>query len=820
MPAKKTTKSSPKKRLVLLDAHALLHRAYHALPEFMNQAGMPTGGLYGFTSMIIKIATDWKPDYIVACYDLPQPTFRHEAYSAYKGTRSKTDDALVVKIKASRELCEKLGIPIYDHPGFEADDMLGTIVEQEKKNKDVEILIATGDMDSLQLVDGKKVRVFTQKKANETVVYDEDAVMERFGFGPKLLPDYKGLRGDPSDNIIGVPGIGEKTATDLILKFGTIEEMYKKLHKNPEVFIKEGVKERIVNLLLEHEEGAIFSKTLATIRRDAPIEFKLPEKTWCEECNPEVVEPLMREYGFRSLIARLREAIGGAGKPLPNPPLQGEGAGQSGTNDAGSPLLAGEGLGERFEVLPKDLGIAMWLLNSDLTKITTEDAFSYTRTKNLEDARKVLMEEIKNQKLDFVFEKIERPLIPILDSMQSYGILIDAEFLKKMSIDLHEKLNAIEKKIYEHAGREFNIASPKQLGEIVFGEMQLQNQIKGFKVKKTASGTYSTREEDLQKLQGIHPMIDDIFVYRELSKLLSTYIDNIPLMLDDSLRLHPELIQAGTTTGRFSSQNPNIQNIPIKSDNGREIRNAFVAPKGSSIIAADYSQIELRSAAILSGDPAFVETFRSGQDVHASVASRVFHVAQSDVTPAMRRQAKVINFGILFGMGVTALQKNLGSTRAEAQTFYDEYFRALPKLSDYIDETIERGKKIGYTETLFGRRRHFSGLRSQIPFVRAMAERAASNAPIQGTTADIIKLAMIEVEKKLKEEKLETRVHMTMQIHDELVFECEDAVLDRAKEIIKNAMEHVLDDIPFKIEHKVPVEVSVSSGKSWGETKS
>ncbi|MDB4984492.1 MAG: polA [Patescibacteria group bacterium] len=821
MPAKKDLKTNTKKRLVLLDAHALLHRAYHALPDFMNQAGMPTGGLYGFTSMIIRIAADWKPDYIVACYDLPQPTFRHQAYEGYKGTRAKTDDALVTQIKASRELCEKLGIPIYDTPGFEADDMLGTIVEQEKKNKDMEILIATGDMDSLQLVDDKKVRVFTQKKANETVVYDEDAVIERFGFGPELLPDYKGLRGDPSDNIIGVPGIGEKTATELILKFGKLEDMYKKLHKDRQAFLDAGIKERMVGLLEEHEEGAIFSKTLATIRRDAPIEFKVPERHWCEECVPENVEALMREYGFRSLITRLKEAIDGSKNSVERksgvdrsrkttPPSSAE-------SDAISPNPAENSV--PAEQLPKDIGIAMWLLNSDMTNITTSDVLAYTRKPTIDEARTILMDEIKKQNLEFVFEKIECPLIPILNDMQSYGILIDADFLKKLSEKLHKELIDVEQRIYKHAGHEFNIGSPKQLGEIVFGEMMLHTNIKGFKVKKTASGTYSTREEDLQKLEGIHPIISDIFQYRELAKLLSTYIDSIPTLLDGASRLHPELIQAGTTTGRFSSQNPNIQNIPIKSEMGREIRQAFIAPKGSSIIAADYSQIELRVAAMMSGDPTFVETFRTGSDIHASVASRVFHVAQNEVSNNQRRQAKVINFGILYGMGVTALQKNLGTNRAEAQEFYDNYFRELPKLSDYMDDAIMQAKKNGFTTTLFGRRRNFTGLKSPLPYLRAMAERAAGNAPIQGTAADMIKLAMIRVEENLKKENLDSKVHMTMQIHDELVFECEDSVLDQAKKIIKESMEHVLDTIPFEIKNLVPIEVSVGSGKNWGETK-
>ena len=797
-----TLKKNTKKRLVLLDAHALLHRAYHALPDFANSKGVPTGGLYGYISMILRIIGDFNPDYIVACYDLPQKTFRHEAYEAYKGTRAKTDESLVEQIKSSRMFCEKLGIPIYDTPGFEADDMLGTIVEQTKGDKDLEIIIATGDMDSLQLVDKKKVRVFTLKRGmNDTVIYDEDAVMERFGFHPEFLVDYKGLRGDPSDNIIGIPGIGEKTATELVVTFGTIELIYKKLKKDRKILLDAGIKERIVQLLEENEESAIFSKTLATIRRDAPIEFVLPEKTWKESCDLETVEPVLREFEFKSLVVRLREVISGGGAGGPPPGTK--------TSPTPEPSLPPS----------RQAQIALWLLDSEKTDPTTDDVLDFTHSKTLAEAEEKLLQEINTSGLDFVFNNIELPLVPILQEMQSYGILIDAEFLKKLSHELHQELEIAEKKIYDHVGHSFNINSPKQLGEILFGEMQIHLAVKGFKVKKTASGTYSTRESDLEKLAEVHPIVADIFEYRELQKLLSTYIDNLPAMLDDQSRLHPELIQTGTTTGRFASQNPNIQNIPVKSEMGKKIRNAFIAPKGSSLIAADYSQIELRSAAMLSGDETFLKTFREGLDVHASVASRVFGVPQNEVTPSMRRQAKVINFGILFGMGVTALQKNLGTNRADAQKFYDEYFKQLPKLAEYMEWSVTNAKKVGYTQTLFGRRRNFPALKSSIPFIRAMAERAASNAPIQGTTADIIKLAMIDVMRAIQDHKWSDKVHMIMQIHDELVFEVPDELVSSVEQVIKETMEGVLDRVPNTIPNQIPITVSIAHGKSWGEAK-
>ncbi len=683
----------------------------------------------------------------------------------------------------------------------------------------VEVLIATGDMDTLQLVQGKKVRVFTLKKGmNDTVVYDEDAVIERFGFGPELLPDYKGLRGDPSDNIIGVPGIGEKTATELILKFGTLEQLYATLHKDRETFIKEGIKERIVKLLEGHEEQALFSKTLATIRRDAPITFALPEKTWRETCSMERAEPVLKEFEFKSLVTRLRELLKSGGvAPSTRKTI----------DDAKRTKTAPESADSRESsvgIPSRTAQIALWLLDSEKTAATADDIISYTHAGTLADAEPLLLAQVHEQGLDFVFHHIECPLVPILSDMQNHGILVDREYLRELSRELHEQLARTEKKIYKQVGHEFNINSPKQLGEIIFGELQLHAGIKGFRVKKTASGTYSTRESDLEKLaeslddeQG--QLIRDIFEYRELQKLLSTYIDNLPDMLDGDSRLHPELIQTGTTTGRFSSQNPNIQNIPIRSELGRKIRHAFIAPPGYSILAADYSQIELRAAAILSGDPVLIETFREHKDVHASVAAQVFHVPEHEVTGNMRRQAKVINFGILYGMGVTALQKNLGTTRKEAQEFYDEYFKRLPKLAEYLDETILQAKKLGYTQTLFGRRRHFPALRSPLPYIKAMAERAASNAPIQGMPADMIKLAMIQITEKLRDAGLADKVHMTMQIHDELVFEVADEVLLQAEKIIKETMENVLETVPFDIQNKVPIEVSVSSGKNWGETK-
>ncbi|OHA83903.1 MAG: hypothetical protein A2937_01790 [Candidatus Yonathbacteria bacterium RIFCSPLOWO2_01_FULL_47_33b] len=776
-----------KKTLILLDAHAILHRAYHALPGFASSTGEPTGASYGISTMIMKIIKDLKPDYIVGCFDLPQPTFRHEAYDAYKMGRAKAEDDLVHQIKRSRDIFAALSIPAYELPGFEADDLLATIVEKMKNEKDLRIIIASGDMDTLQLVDDDRVLVYTLKKGiNDTILYNEKAVKERFGFKPTLLPDYKGLRGDPSDNIIGISGIGEKTATTLITTFGSVENIYKKLKKDPEAFKAAGLTPRIIKLLEEGEEEALFSKTLATVRRDAPMEFSLPPKTWKETFVPAAAEKIFAELEFRSLRDRLHELIG-----IERP------AAATVVDETPEPAID--------PTLFKHAQIALWLLNSDLTTPSLEDMLHYTQKKTFAEALSALEAEIGKQGLGAVYREIELPLIPIIEEAQAYGILVDTDHLKKLSVKFHKTLDEITARIYEHAGGEFNMNSPKQLGEILFDKLNLT--AKG--LKKTEGGARSTRESELVKLRDAHPIIVDILLYRELQKLLSTYIDNLPHLVGEDGRLHTTLNQAGTTTGRMSSTNPNLQNIPVRGDMGTEIRDAFIAPKGATLLALDYSQIEMRVLAALSEDEHLIEIFRTGVDVHTSVASRVFKVAEKDVTAEMRRKAKVINFGIVYGMGVNALKDNLGSTRIEAQEFYDNYFLTFPKIAAYFEEVKSHAKKDGFTTTYFGRRRFFAGLKSPIPYIRAGAERMAMNAPLQGTAADIIKIAMQKAYEGLAEAKLLDKAHLLLQIHDELLFEVEEGSVKKVREVIEHAMEHA-------VEFPVPITVSVFQGPRWG----
>lgn len=802
-------KSNTKKRLVLLDTHAIIHRAYHALPEFMNSKGEPTGAIYGLATMLFKIITELKPDYIVACYDLPKKTFRHEAYDAYKAGRAKTDDALVAQLISSRSFFKAFSIPMYECEGFEADDLLGTITEQVKKEKDLDVIIASGDMDTLQLVDGDKVQVYTLKKGiNDTILYDEKSVFERFNFKPEFLPDYKGLRGDPSDNIIGIKGIGEKTATILISKYGSIEKMYESLKKNPDEVRGLGITPRVFDLLKNGEDEAMFSKTLATIRRDAPIEFTFPQKIWKSAVDKDLVAELFREMEFKSLQNRFLSVLNGENIKEVNP--------LSKDKETVEKSVTSENYTDEQRANMPKAKIALWLLNSEMSDPTLDDVLNYKNSKNFDEAYSNLMTDIEKEKLTYVYKDIEVPLIPIIENMEKHGVMMDVEYLNKISKEYHADLTKLEKGIWEKAGREFNVNSPKQLGEVLFDELGLY--VKG--MKKSAGGARSTRESELEKLKDLHPIIGEILQYRELQKLLSTYIDTIPAQVSADGRLHAHFIQAGTTTGRFSSSNPNLQNIPIKSERGKNIRRAFVAPLGYVLASFDYSQIELRVAALMSQDPYFIQVFRDGKDIHAAVAMKVFNVAEKDVTHDMRRRAKVINFGILYGMGVNALRQNLGTDRKEAQEFHDNYFAQFPTIGAYLESIQNFAKEHGYTETLFGRKRYFPGIRSSVPFIRAMAERMAINAPIQGTaTADIIKIGMKRVEDDLKASGILGEVHLVLQVHDELVYEIKKDKLEDAIKIITNAMKHAIPSEFLENLESVPLEVSVGYGNNWGELK-
>jgi len=789
-----------KKRIVLLDTHAILHRAYHAMPDFSSSKGVPTGALYGLISMLVRILLELKPDYIAAAFDLPKPTYRHDAFKGYKAQRPKTQDDLVEQINRSRDVLAAFGIPIYQAEGFEADDVLGTIVEMVKSDKKLEVIIASGDMDTMQLIDGKKVQVYTIKKGiNDTILYDEDAVKARFGFGPEMIPDYKGFRGDPSDNIPGVKGIGEKTATALITSLGGLEDIYKAIKKDKDkAAAKAGLTPRLTEKLIEEEEEARFSKMLAEIRRDAPVPFVVPEISWKEEIDQEKLMALMSELEFRSLVPRVKSLIGFTQESL---------LGEESHDD----------VEEKEPAVDPEVARALlhmlWVVDSNFTDSSEmEDLYRYTRTRDPGEARKFLEVEIKKRNLEFVWNEIELPLMSVLRRMERHGVLVDLKFLKGLADTYRKELEKLEKRIFKAAGEEFNLNSPKQLGEIIFTKMELG----GVKQKKTATGQVSTKESELEKLREKHPIVGDVLAYRELQKLLSTYIDVIPKMVDEGDRLHTRFAETGSTTGRLASKDPNLQNIPVKTELGKAIRGAFIAPEGVVLAAFDYSQIELRIAAILSGDKQLIEIFESGRDVHAEVAARVFGVGSKDVTSDMRRKAKVINFGILYGMGVNALRENLGGDRKEAQAFYQQYFVTFNRLAEYLEETKAKASKDGYTETLFGRRRYFEGIHSQIPYIRASAERMAINAPIQGTQADIIKLAMIKIQKFLDDEGKQNDAQLILQVHDEIIFEMRESVVAELAPRILQVMSGIVEAEKTK---GVPIIANASIGGRWNELK-
>ncbi|MDP2641894.1 MAG: DNA polymerase [bacterium] len=792
------------KKLILFDAHAIIHRAYHALPEFATSKGEPTGALYGLSTMLIKIIGDLKPDFLVACFDLPGPTHRHVAYETYKSGRAKTDDNLVLQLERAKEIFTAFGIPIYSHSGFEADDIIGTIVSEVKElkieNCKLEIVIASGDMDTMQLVDDKRVQVYTLKKGiNDTILYDEKKVLDRFGFPPKFLVDYKGLRGDPSDNIIGVKGIGEKTATVLIQEFGTVENIYKNLKKAK-------VSDRIRSLLQENEEEALFSKTLATIRTDAPIHFVLPPE-WKECLELDKLLELFQELEFRTMGERVKNLIG-------KPDVARKTTEVSRARDL--PDSRADALRDAFSLRhqvsdeEKELCLALWVIDSNFSNPTMEEVFRFTKTKNIEDAKRVIESELDKRKVRKVFEEIEKPIMSVVDKMNETGVKIDKKILNDLSVKYHQELARLEKAIWKEAGSEFNINSPKLLSGVLFNTLQLADK----RQKKTPTGALSTKESELEKLRDKHPIIALILEYRELSKLLSTYIDAIPPLLDENSRLHSTFLQAGSTTGRMASNSPNLQNIPNKTALGRAIRHAFVPEKGYKFVSLDYSQIELRIAAILSKDKNLIEIFKNGEDVHAGVAMRVFKVPADKVDKGMRIRAKTINFGILYGMGVNALKANLGVDRKEAQEFYNKYFETFTGLAGYLDKIKAEAERKGYTETMFGRRRYFGGFKSPLPYVRAQAERMAINAPMQGTQADLIKIAMRRIDEHVRSEKHDNDIRLILQVHDELVYEVKNSLVDEAVRHFKKLMETVL---PRAESRGVPIIAEAHTGDNWGE---
>jgi DNA polymerase I-like protein with 3'-5' exonuclease and polymerase domains len=724
-----------RKTFVVIDAHALIHRAYHALPSTLTSPkGEPLNAVYGFTSVLIKTIKDLSPDYLIAAFDLPAPTFRHKTYAEYKATRVEADAELKQQIPVVRSVVAAFGIPILEKEGFEADDIIGTVVQKLQVKKNVRCIIVSGDLDTLQLVRGDDVTVFTLRKGvTDTALYNEKKVRERYGgLGPAQLPDFKGLTGDASDNIPGVPGIGEKTAIKLLGTYATIEKL---LNRKEDESIPKGIR----NKLIEYEDQALFSKQLATIRRDVPIEVSLTQSSTNSTVTPDLLATL-KSLGFKSLIDRL--GVNGESK--------------SSSNNA---VLA-----------------------------TEDDIERYRRDGVLSSK---------------VYE-LERSLTPVLRAMEQRGFLIDKTVLNTLSESFKKELSRIEKKAAQYASKSFNLNSPQEVGRVLFEELKLG----GSRRKKTRTGQYSTTAAELERIEDEHPIVGLIARWRELAKLKSTYLDTLPgLVSKKDGRIHTTFKQFGAATGRISSENPNVQNIPIRGEYGSEIRKAFIASKGYMLLSADYSQIELRIAASLSSDRTMIAAFKKGEDIHTRTAAEVFDVSLDKVTKDMRRQAKVLNFGVLYGMGSRAFSRAAEISLEEAKRFIDEYRTNFHELSAFIEDTKTRAYSQGYVETVWGRRRYVPELSSTNEGLRAAGERIAVNMPIQGTAADVIKAAMVHVARAFEKDD---NVHMILQIHDELVFEVRKGKEKTYAQRIAGLMEGVL-------KLKVPLKTEVEAGRNWGE---
>lgn len=893
-------------RLVVVDGHAVLHRAWHALPPLATKDGTVVSGAYGFLMTLLRAVRELKPTHVAVTFDLKGPTFRHEAYGEYKATREKRPDELYAQVPIIERALKAMDIPVYAAVGYEADDAIGTIVAAaERQDAKIDSVIVTGDLDTLQLVDGN-TRVFTMRKGmSDTVVYDEEAVRARFGLEPRQVVDYKALRGDASDNIPGVKGVGEKTASELIAKFGSVVGLYAAIDAG-----KDGLKSGIHDKLVAGREAAMQALDLCRIRTDVPVDFRLPDA----ELRPfdrGRLAPIFEEYEFVTLLKQLpgeesgvgsresgvgsetedrgqmalveageavnfhrisdaqelarelkkRTGIGRVafrtatenGSPHARPVAIGLWFGDAGViveaGALGSPALA-EFFGQKDltvvvhdlkrEInasrtlgigLPSgrfDLLIAYYLLHSgdrkaDLGSLLSyyrgvppaaKDAVTEARVGRLADELPhftALADEaaakLKAEKLDRVMEEIETPTAAVLAGMELAGVGVDADYLRQLSADFGKKLDTISTEAFRLAKGEFNLNSPAQVQKVLFDRLLISAE----GVRKTGkSKVLSTAAAELEKLRDRHPIVGSILAWRELSKLKSTYVDALPAMIDPAdRRIHANFNQAVTATGRLSSSDPNMQNIPTAdTEYGRLVRNAFVPARGYRLLAADYSQIELRLAAHLAGEKHMIEAFRRDEDIHWQTAVEMFGEAEA---AARRRIAKVINFGVLYGMGANSLAEAAGISVMEAHDHIDRYFALYQGIADYIVRMKEKLRDEGFVETLFGRRRYFPNYHILGQRERAEAERQAVNMPIQGSQADMTKLAMIGISEAFRDRWGEDApARLIIQVHDELVFEVKPTAIDEAAAIIRDKMISV-------VKLSVPVEVKLAVGKKWGE---
>jgi len=894
------------KKLVLIDGNAIIHRAYHALPPLTTKKGELVNAVYGFSSTILSVISKFNPDYIIATFDLAGPTFRHVEYKEYKATRVKADQALYDQIPKVKEVVRAMNIPIYEKEGFEADDLIGTVVAHaEKEHEDLENIIVTGDLDTLQLI-SDKTKVYTMRRGlTDAVLYDREAVKERYNLAPEQMIDYKGLRGDASDNIPGVKGIGEKTAIELLVKYGTLEDVYKNIAE-----LKGSMKEK-----LERDKViAIQSKGLATIKKDVLVEIDL-ENAKTHEFDRERLVKLFQELNFYSLIKRIPgNDVNNANQPMNTTKKISEGVkdfkyeviDNNNFDEITSEIKKEKEIAIKLNIKGENIlrggisGIAMsWKAgragylefnDSNISKI--REILEDPKIKKIGYDLKKDLEALKNNKielrgLDFdvmlgayvvnpgakiefsrlilenlgeeiveekkkgqlgleiespeevahkfcqvadytgklkkiyeekieemsasqgethnikkVFKDLEMPLIPILADMETSGVKLNTIIFKGIAEKINKRITNLEKSIHELAGKEFNINSSRQLANILFIDLK----ISADDIKKGKTG-YSTASSELQKIKEKHKIVEKIEEYREIFKLKTTYLDALPLLVDKNSRIHTTFNQAVTATGRLSSSEPNLQNIPIRTDIGQLLRTAFEAEEGFRLVAADYSQIDLRVMAHMSEDRKLIDLFLKGEDIHRATAAEINKVTLSQVTETMRRKAKALNFGVIYGMSVFGFSESAGIDRDEAKKFINEYMEKFQGVADYIRRTKEFAKKNLYVETEIGRRRNIPEINSPNFMVANAAERMAINMPIQGLSADIVKLAMI----KLHEEFADNDdVRMILQVHDEIIFEIKESMAEKLAPKIKEIMESV-----YKL--RVPLVAHVKTGDNWGE---
>ena len=852
------------KKLIAIDGNNILYRAYFALPSMMTKSGVPTGAIFGFLSTLFKL-TQEQPDYLLVAFDMHGPTFRHEQYDDYKAGRAETPDDLRTQIPLMKKLLAEMGIAVCECPRFEADDILGTFARLANEIG-VDALLVTGDRDALQLI-GPNTHVLMPKKANETVEYDEALLMEQYGLVPARMPDLKGLMGDSSDNLPGIPGVGEKTARKLLEKYGTLENAL--AHAADE-------KGALQKKLTEGAESARMSYRLGLIDTHAPVPFGL-EACAFEPARLAGGAPMMQELELRSLLSRLPkggasmqqhekntdiihvcvddseklaalvETLGKAKRLALHVEdalsLSADGITQydvvlgATLLDAGldegqvyaalKPLLEHEGTeklvfdAKRLRHILARFGIALagvtfdamladYLLHAihpagSLKTLAGERlGFAEGGAAALVRLADSMVPELAEKELDWLYREVELPLERVLFDMEQIGFALDTDVLREMSTTFKVRIDAIAEEIYRLAGERFNILSTKQLGAVLFDKLLLPPW------KKTKSG-YSTDAETLETLTDKHEIVPLIIEYRTLSKLCSTFLDGLlAVVRPESGRVHTSFNQNVTATGRISSTEPNLQNIPVRTELGREIRKAFVASEGHLLVDADYSQIELRLLAHMSGDEGMIRAFREGDDIHRRTASEVFGVPFEEVTSAQRSAAKAVNFGIVYGISDYGLARNLGITRKEAAHYIELYLARYPGIQRYMLESVAAGKRDGYVRTLMGRRRELPELQSSNYNTRSFGERVAMNMPIQGTAADVIKLAMVRVHEALQREGLQAK--LILQIHDELIIDAPFEEAARVEKLLAECMENV-------IALSVPLSAEVKTGRSWFETK-